>query len=81
MLPVYMRARDDSSTNSVYSLAPAYIYLDDFTQKNARHRFSFSPQPPTKNDTESYSEYLNALHEFDQRNKYIEGLHVTIIIQ
>ncbi|MDM5188045.1 insertion element protein [Bacillus sp. DX4.1] len=52
-------------------------HLDDFSQKNARLRFSFSPQPPTKNDTESYSEYLNALHEFDRRNKYIEGLHVN----
>lgn len=81
MLLVYMRAKDDSSTNSVYSLAPAYIDLDDFSQKNARLRFSFSPQPPTKNDTESYSEYLNALHEFDRRNKYIERLHVTIIIK
>lgn len=52
-------------------------HLHDFSKKNARLRFSSSPQPPTKNDTESNAEYAHRLNEFNRRKRYIDGLHTN----
>lgn len=51
-------------------------HMNEFGRKNARLRFSFAPQPPTKNDTQSQWDYIDARHEFDLRRKYIDGMHV-----
>lgn len=50
-------------------------HLHDFAKKNARLRFPYVPQPPTKNDSEDENEYAYLLNEFNRRGKYIEGMH------
>lgn len=53
-------------------------HIHRFVQKNDRFdRFSFYPQPPTKNDTETTTQYLAALRQFDRRAKYVDGLHLN----
>lgn len=52
-------------------------HLHEFARKNARLRFSYAPQPPTPHDTESMSAYMSLQQEFDNRKKYIDGLHVN----
>ncbi|MFC0213802.1 insertion element protein [Paenibacillus chartarius] len=52
-------------------------HLNEFARKNARLRFSFAPQPPTDNDTQTQYEYREELNEFNRRKKYIDGLHVN----
>lgn len=57
-------------------------YKDDhlslFARKNARfNQWSYAPQPPTKNDTQSQRDYEIALRNFSNRAKYTEGLHVN----
>jgi len=51
-------------------------HLHEFSKKNARLRFSHSPQPSTKNDTKTTAEYHYYLNEFMRRKNYIDGLHV-----
>lgn len=51
-------------------------HLYDFLKKNARLKYSYAPQPPSKHDTQTLSEYQNDLKRFERRNQYIEGLHV-----
>lgn len=52
-------------------------HLHEFARKNARLRFSCAPQPPTPHDTESTSAYMSQRQEFDNRKRYIDGLHVN----
>ncbi|MDF2672543.1 MAG: hypothetical protein K0R09_808 [Clostridiales bacterium] len=52
-------------------------HLHNFSRKNARYRFPFCPQVPTKNDKQSYEEYLEEYRKFNIRNSYIDGLHVV----
>lgn len=51
-------------------------HLHEFSKKNARLRFSHSPQPPTENDTQTTAEYNAYRDEFMRRKNYINGLHV-----
>ncbi|WP_243526666.1 hypothetical protein [Bacillus pseudomycoides] len=51
-------------------------HLHEFSKKNARLRFSHSPQPPTKNDSQTMAEYHEYRNEFMRRENYIDGLHV-----
>ncbi|WP_299094721.1 insertion element protein [uncultured Metabacillus sp.] len=52
-------------------------HLNDFAKKNARFgQYSHYPQPPSKNDTQTISEYENDLAKFNRRAKYVDGLHV-----
>lgn len=56
-------------------------YYDDhlyaFACKNHRLRFSYAPQPPTHNDTQTYAEYEADSSRFLKREDYIEGMHVN----
>ncbi|MFZ3578753.1 transposase [Virgibacillus sp. DJP39] len=54
-------------------------HLHDFSKKNARLRFSYAPQPPTKNDNETSIEFNNLLSEFSRRSKYIDGMHTNSV--
>ncbi|MFD1780808.1 insertion element protein [Fredinandcohnia salidurans] len=52
-------------------------HLNDFAKKHARFgQYSHYPQPPSKNDTQTKSEYDNDIAKFNQRDKYVNGLHV-----
>jgi transposase-like protein len=52
-------------------------HIDDFSRKNARLRYSYYPQAPTKNDEQSTVEYMKELDDFNLRNKYVDGMHVN----
>ncbi|WP_138417530.1 insertion element protein [Aquibacillus sediminis] len=53
-------------------------HVHPFVRKNDRFdRFSFFPQPPTSNDTQTEHEYQNELYKFERRSKYIDGLHLN----
>lgn len=52
-------------------------HLDEFSRKNARLRYSFFPQAPTKDDEQSTVEYMKELDDFNLRNKYVDGMHVN----
>ncbi|WP_062350029.1 hypothetical protein [Bacillus kwashiorkori] len=52
-------------------------HLYGFSRKNARLRFSHSPQPPTEKDNETDFEYQLSFNEFYKRTKYIDGLHTN----
>lgn len=52
-------------------------HLSEFAKKNARFgEYSSIPQPPSKKDTQTDSEYYNELQTFINREKYVDGLHV-----
>lgn len=52
-------------------------HLSEFAKRNARFgEYSYLPQSPSKNDTQSESEYHNELRKFERRENYIDGLHV-----
>lgn len=51
-------------------------HLHEFSKKNARLRFSHSPQTPTEYNTQSEPEYYHELNEFTRRKSYINGVHV-----
>ncbi|QHE50977.1 insertion element protein [Pontibacillus sp. HMF3514] len=53
-------------------------HLGVYARKNARHtKFSFYPQPPSANDTQSKAEYNNDLSKVEKRAKYTDGLQVN----
>jgi transposase-like protein len=52
-------------------------HLYEFSRKNARLRFSYSPQPPTEKDDETDFEFELLLNDFHRRKKYIDGLHIN----
>jgi transposase-like protein len=52
-------------------------HIDEFSRKNARLRYSYFPQAPTKNDEQSTVEYMKELDDFNLRNKYVDGMHVN----
>lgn len=53
-------------------------HLNEFARKNGRFgKYSAFPQPPSKNDTQTKSEYENDLKKFVIRECYIEGLHIN----
>src|SRR5690606_8736769 len=53
-------------------------HLSDFQRKNARYgKYSHSPMAPTKNDTQSFSEYQSQSDNFEARRLYVDGLHVN----
>lgn len=51
-------------------------HLYDFSQKNARLRFSYYPQPPVACDNETVNEYKESLDKIIRRADYVSGLHV-----
>lgn len=52
-------------------------HLSEFAKKNARFgEYSSIPQPPSKKDTQTDSEYYIELQNFIEREKYVDGLHV-----
>lgn len=51
-------------------------HLYDFACKNAKYRFSYCPQAPTANDTQSHEEYIEKYTKFNIRESYIDGLHI-----
>jgi len=52
-------------------------HLNEFAKRHARLRFPHYPQPPSKNDTQTKKDYQKELLEVEQRDKYVEGLHVN----
>jgi hypothetical protein len=57
-------------------------YKDDHLpvelRKNAKYtKYSHYPMKPTPNDTQSSSDYYLEMREFQQRAKYVDGLHVN----
>jgi hypothetical protein len=53
-------------------------HIGVYARKNARHsKFSFYPQPPSTNDTQSKAEYNHELSKVEKRAKYTDGLHVN----
>ena len=69
----YKRYEDIKRDTELYK--EDHLYAS--ARKNDRLRFSYVPQPPTANDTESEEEYLRKLEELKIRKKYIKGLHVN----
>ena len=51
-------------------------HLNEYARRYARLRFSYAPQPPTENDTQTDYEFQQELRKFAQRANYIDGLHV-----
>lgn len=52
-------------------------HLNNFAKKYARFgQYSLYPQPPSRNDTQTNSEYENDLAKFNRGAKYVDGLHV-----
>ena len=52
-------------------------HISEFAKKHARFgEYSHYPQPPSKNDTQSKSEYDIDLQKIERRVKYNDGLHV-----
>lgn len=43
-------------------------HLHNFARKHARLRFSYFPQEPTENDTQTISEYNEKLKLFNRRD-------------
>lgn len=69
-----------TSLNSIeqdtLKLKDDHIY--NFARKNERLRhYSYCPQSPTKNDTQSEYEYLQESSQFWQRDRYTKGIHVN----
>lgn len=52
-------------------------HLYRYARKNGRLRYSYSPQSPTKNDTQSQSEYVGELYNFNRARDYIDGMYVN----
>lgn len=50
-------------------------HLHDFSRKNARLRFSYMPQSPSKNDTQSEQDFQTELSLINRRGQYIDGFH------
>lgn len=51
-------------------------HLNEYARRHARLRFSYAPQPPTENDTQTDYEFQQELRNFIRRANYIDGLHV-----
>lgn len=52
-------------------------HLNLFAKKHARFdAYSHFPMPPSKNDTQTQSDYHKELLKIERREKYIDGLHV-----
>jgi hypothetical protein len=51
--------------------------LNEYARKNKRLRFQVCPQPPTKLDVETESQYIASHNNFVRRGKYIDGIHVN----
>jgi hypothetical protein len=73
-------AYDWDITLSAIALDTALLkedYLNEFAKKHARFdEYSHYPMPPSKNDTQTQSEYHRELLRIELREKYIDGLHV-----
>lgn len=52
-------------------------HLDSFCRKNDRFRLSYYPQEPTKEDDQTYPEYVEELSKTTNRNKLIKGMHIN----
>lgn len=52
-------------------------HLNEYARKNKRLRFQICPQPPTKLDVETESQYIASHNNFVRRGKYIDGIHVN----
>lgn len=51
-------------------------HLNEYARRHVRLRFSYAPQPPTENDTQTDYEFHQELRKFARRANYIDGLHV-----
>lgn len=52
-------------------------HLNEFAKRHGRFGdYSHFPMPPTKNDTQTESDYYNEVAKVDRRGKYVAGLHV-----
>jgi hypothetical protein len=40
-------------------------------------KFSYYPQPPSKNDTQTEAEYYDDLRKIELRERYVDGLHIN----
>lgn len=55
-------------------------HLSEFAKKHARfNEYSIYPQPPSKNDTQTQSEFHRELPKMERREKYIDGLHIQAV--
>jgi hypothetical protein len=55
-------------------------HLNLFAKKHARFdEYSYYPMPPSKNDTQTQSEYHRELLKIERRERYIDGLHVQAV--
>ena len=53
-------------------------HLNDYLSKNGKFtRYGIHPMPPSKNDTQSYSEFKSELDTFEKRFQYVDGLHTN----
>jgi transposase-like protein len=52
-------------------------HVDSFCRKNDRFRLSYYPQEPTKEDEQTYTEYIAELAKIKDRNKLIKGMHIN----
>lgn len=48
-----------------------------FLRRNERLKYPYCPQPPTTNDSQTFSECQKELAIFNDRKKYVEGCHVS----
>lgn len=56
-------------------------HLNIFAKKHAWFdKYSHYPMPPSKNDTQTQSDYVRELLKIEHRGKYIDGLHVQATI-
>lgn len=52
-------------------------HLNEFAKKHARYpKYSHYPMPPSKNDTQSQTDYDKELKQAERRMDYTDGLHV-----
>ena len=54
-----------------------HIMWISFCRKNDRFRMSSYPQLPTKEDDQTYAEYMAEIAKFNNRNKLIKRMHVN----
>ncbi|MEW9050190.1 MAG: insertion element protein [Neobacillus sp.] len=53
-------------------------HINEFCRKHGRFKdYSFCPQLPTENDTQTEWEYRKDMKKFERRDRYIDGLHTN----
>lgn len=68
-----IRLEDIESDTQLLHCDHTYSYL----RKNERiQKYSYKPQPPSPNDSETQTDYLDKLGLFEARDNFVEGLHV-----